>query len=98
MSYYAVSHIDVIGPIWMPNATAATSYSLTEHDIENMRGDDGKITRDDVEDWINCHSGDFRHVEDFNAIIRDGEATLEFGWSNEESDLTYNECVYGDEE
>lgn len=95
---YAVSHVSVIGTIWMPACTCAMDYTLSEHDLENMRGEDGTITRDDLEDWLGCHSGDFQNVQDFSATLEDGEATLEFGWADEESELVYADCMYGDGE
>lgn len=95
---YAVSHVSVIGHIWMPNCVCAYDYPISEHDVEMMRNEDGTITREDVEDWLSSHAGDFQSVDDFSAIIGDGENTLEFGWSDDENEGTYQDCMFGDEE
>lgn len=85
-------HISVIGNIWMPNAQAAYSYGLSEHDIDNMRGEDGKIARCDIERWLSSHAGDFQSIDDFSASI----GTANYGWKNEESELLYSDLVYGE--
>jgi hypothetical protein len=89
------SFIQVIGKIWMPAVTCAMQYDLTSYDVENIKATgDGKITRDAVEDWLGCHSGDFQSVADFSASIEDGNDTLDFPWAVEESEFTYCDCMY----
>jgi hypothetical protein len=85
-------HISVVGNIWMPNCQAAYDYGLSEYDINNMRGDDGKIARNDIERWLGSHAGDFQSIEDFSASI----GSANYGWANEESELRYNDLVYGE--
>ena len=97
---YAQSEIDVIGPIWWPaGSTAATTYNVTGYDVENMRGDDGQVTRESVELWLGSHAGDFQHVTDFHASIEDGADTVDIPWQqSEESELTFNDCMYGEDD
>lgn len=89
-------YVNVIGPIWWPvGEFCAQTIELTNHDIENMRGDDdGKIARCDIEDWLSTHAGDFQYASDFEAGI--GNAL--YGWKDPESEWTFADCVYGGEE
>jgi len=86
--------IEVIGAIWLPAVTAATRYSVSEHDLATMRYEDGTINRDDIEGWLLTHSGDFRCIDDFSAWI-DG---TEYPWAHEESAVTFDDCFYELEE
>lgn len=81
--------IEIIGTIWMPAATCAQRKELSRYDIENI----GEPTRENVEQWLTTHSGDFQSVQDFRAVI--GET--EIPWANEESEFTYNDCMYAEE-
>jgi hypothetical protein len=92
------SYVNVIGQIWMPSTTGATRYNLTGYDIENARGDDGQITRESVQVWLDGHAGDFASVTDFEASIEDGDSTVGIPWADEESELTYNGCMFPDED
>lgn len=94
----STSYVQVVGRIWMPSTTAAMSYTLNGYDVENARDDEGQITRESVECWLGAHAGDFSSVDDFFASIEDGEQTIEIPWSDEESELTYNDCVYGSDD
>jgi hypothetical protein len=89
-----LSFVQVIGRIWQPGVTAAMTYDLRPYDVENMRDDDGKITRDSMEDWLGSHAGDFQEVTDFRASIEDGETTIDIDWAKEESELTFNDCMF----
>jgi hypothetical protein len=90
-----VGSVDVIGTIWMPAVTAASSISLSSYDVENMRNpDDGKIARNDIEQWLYTHTGDFQSIEDFRAEI--GNAV--YGWKSEESEFTFSDCMYPSED
>lgn len=83
--------IEVIGPIWWPaGQTCAMRYDLSAYDVENI----GEATRENVEQWLCTHSGDFQHVEDFYAAI--GET--EIPWETEESEFTFSDCMYGSED
>jgi len=85
------NYVQVIGTIWMPAVTAAMQYPLRDYDIDNMVGEDGcTITREDIDMWLTTHSGDFRSIDDFAAYIDD----TEYPWEHEESECTYNDCMY----
>lgn len=73
--------------------TCAYSYALSAYDVENMRGADGKIARREVEACLGTHAGDFSRIADFSAVI--GKAR--YGWASEESELVFNDCIYGAE-
>lgn len=95
----ARDYIEMIGIIWMPATTAAMRKDLSAYDIENIRGyaehltGDVQLTREAIEHWLALNSGDFQGVDDFHAVI----GAAEFPW-NEESELTYCDCTYGNEE
>lgn len=78
----------------MPNALGATTYNLSGYDIENMRDDDGTITRDSVESWLDSHSGDFSSIVDFSVTIGDNE--FDSSWQSEESEMHFNDCMFTD--
>lgn len=78
--------IEVIGTIWMPPITCAQRIELDDYKMSNI----GEPTRDNVEYWLACNAGDFQSIQDFHAII--GET--EIPWANEESELTYNDCMH----
>jgi len=93
------SNIRVIGKIWMPSATCAKDYDLSDYDIENIIGEaefrETEINRDAVEYWLMLNSGDFQSIEDFSANIElpDG-VTFISDWRKEESECTYCDCMY----
>tara|TARA_Y100000310_G_scaffold17714_1_gene17499 strand:- start:486 stop:755 length:270 start_codon:yes stop_codon:yes gene_type:complete len=78
--------VDVIGTIWMPAITCAMRYPLSKYDIENI----GEFTRENVDQWLTTHAGDFQDVKDFYATVGDQEIP----WSSEESEFTYNDCMF----
>jgi len=82
--------IELIGTIWMPAVTCAQRIDLTRGDMKNI----GAPSRENVEQWLTTHSGDFQSVDDFSATI--GEVVIP--WSNEESEFTYSDCMYGNGE
>lgn len=87
------SEIRVIGPLWMPGATGATTYTLTDHDLDNARDDDGKLTRDSVARWLDSHAGDFQGVTDFYASLEDGDETVDIPWQQgEDSEYAWIDC------
>lgn len=87
--------VQVIGTIWMPATTCAMEYPLTAYDVGNIQDrEEPGLTRRNVEDWLSCYSGDFRHVQDFRASIGDWESP----WSSEESECTYGDCMYSCED
>ena len=99
MRYTVVaSVVRVIGTIWMPAATCAMDYTLSSGDLENARDDDGKLTRDSVELWLDTHAGDFQHIIDFEADLADGDVDVVIPWATEEGELTYIDCMFPPEE
>jgi hypothetical protein len=93
MSYYRVrvSQIHVIGRIWMPAIMCSQTIKLSTYDESNI----GAPTRDNVEQWLAMHAGDFQCVEDFEADI--GDAPL-IPWAKEESECIFNDCMFAGEE
>lgn len=87
----SLSYVDVLGYIWMPHALCSTRITLSAYDLGNIADEGGNITREDVEQWLTMHTGDFSNVVDFNASIEWNGETLDFPWSTEE-----NECAYFD--
>jgi hypothetical protein len=61
-------------------------YKLTAHDLESI----GELTRENAEQWLMTHSGDFQSIKDFRVDI--GE--FESDWSDPESEPTYNDCMF----
>ena len=74
--------VTVLGYIWMPNNVLCSyRYPLSRHDVENI----GEFTRDNVEQWLACHAGDFKHIVDFWASVGDKEIPFE----SEEHEMQY---------
>jgi hypothetical protein len=94
VTIYRKSEIDVIGPIWMPADTAATTYNVSGYDIENMRDESGQITRESVALWLDSHAGDFQSVTDFHASLDDSDISVDIPWEHEESEYTFNDLTY----
>jgi hypothetical protein len=90
------SVVQVIGHIWMPAVTAAMEYQLSSYDVENARDENGLLTRESVSDWLARNAGDFQSVADFRADLADGDRDVVIEWSDEESELTYSDCMYPD--
>lgn len=86
--------IEMIGPIWWPaGAMCAQRKDLSDYDLDNMRDDEGQITRESVERWLCLNSGDFQHVADFAAYITADDGEHVFPWADEESEFTYLDCM-----
>ena len=92
------SVVQVIGTMWMPSSTGATSYDLTASDVDNARDDSGAITRESVARWLDSHAGDFSGVLDFNASLEDGDTTVDLPWADEDSELTFNGCMFPEDD
>jgi len=89
------SIINIVGGIWMPyGAKAATTIECSQYDVENMRDDDGKVTRESVEQWLTTHSGDFSSVIDFSASLEDENDTVEIPWQDEENEMAFCDCMF----
>lgn len=91
------SRVQVVGTIWMPAVVCAMDYTWSTYDVENARDDEGNLTRESVERWLILNSGDFQSIIDFRADLVDGKNDFVSDWSDEESEFTYNDCMYGDE-
>ena len=90
------SYIDVIGNIWMPSSGIfAYRYDLSLYDVEDIVK---PINRDNVQDWLDKNAGDFSRVHDFSASIENGDETIDIPWIYKESEMTFCDCVYGDED
>lgn len=92
MSHYTVTvnEIHVIGRIWMPASMCAMTYKLTAHDLENI----GELTRENVQGWLDTHSGDFQSISDFHADIGDFDSP----WGSADSECSFMDCMYPGEE
>jgi hypothetical protein len=88
----------VVGKIWMPAVTCGQTITLTAHDVENCRDDDGKITRDSVSDWIDSNAGDFQSITDFSASIEDGDATIDIPWATEAGEMAFMDATSEEDE
>lgn len=84
------NYVQVVGTIWMPSVTVAMEYELSRHDLENI----GEFTRENVEQWLASHAGDFQSVKDFYTTAGD----IEIPWASEENELTYSDCMYPQED
>jgi len=78
--------IEVIGVIWLPPITCAKRIDLSPYDMENI----GEPTRENVEQWLCTHAGDFQSITDFHAIV--GETDIP--WATEENEFTYFDCMW----
>lgn len=91
------SYIDVVGKIWMPPAVCSMRYPVTNHDIENMRNEDGAIDRESVEQWVLTHSGDFQSIMDFSASLETpDDKTLDIPWATKDGEMAYLDTVTED--
>lgn len=94
---HIVSRVDLVGDIWQPGVgKCAQSYALSGYDVENMREEDGTITRESVRRWIDTHTGDFSSVDDFAVTIGDGE--FDSDWHDVESEIVYGQAMWGEED
>lgn len=95
-----VSYVDILGGIWWPmGAVCSLRKSLSAYDIENIKAyGDGQITHEAVEHWVCLNSGDFSEIIDFSGSIEDGDHTIDFAWSSEETEAQYLDTLGGDEE
>ena len=87
------SVVYVVGRIWWPMGPLfSMEYTLRHYDVENMRNDDGQISREEVARWLDCNAGDFSAIVDFSASIEDGETTLDFEWATEDGEMVHCDC------
>ncbi len=82
------SIILIVGELWM-GGKGTLEKTLSAYDVENAKGENGKLTRESVQRWLDCNAGDFQHVIDFFASIEDGKDTVEIPWATEEAEELY---------
>ncbi len=94
------SVIRVVGHLWQPGVVAATRYTLSASDLENLLGDSplAEVTREAVLEWLAEHSGDYQEIMDVKAELSHGEMDVTVPWASEESELIYNDAMYPTEE
>ena len=87
MAYRLVreDYILVVGRIWMPAITCSLRINLSQYDLDNI----GKFTRENVEQWLSTHSGDFQSVQDFYATA----GRKHIPWATEEGEMAYMETI-----
>lgn len=79
--------VQVIGKIWQPGCRiCAYEYPLTSYDLENI----GELNRENVEQWLCSHAGDFQSIKDFRVSVQD----IEIPWNSEESEMDYSDCMF----
>jgi hypothetical protein len=87
MRYMVESNfVEVLGTIWMPACNAAMRIPLSSYDLETIED----FTRENVEDWLGCHAGDFQKIIDFRASAGD----VEIPWENEDNEMEFNDLMY----
>lgn len=89
--------ISLIGHIWMPQGiVCAQQIDLTAHDLENLGNPE---SREDVENWLTTHSGDFSEVLDFQADFHIGDKHVLHDWAKgEDSAIQFSDAMYPAEE
>lgn len=92
------SEINVVGYIWQPGIGPCATTIRVDYQVTDMRDEDGRITRDSVQSWLDTHAGDFSEIIDFRASVEcDGE-TVDIDWSDEGNEMTFNDCMFGQED
>lgn len=100
MARYIIRHsyVDIVGGIWMPyGAVCSMRMRLSQHDIDDMRDADGKITRESVDRWVSVNSGDFSSLKDWRASIEDGNTTIDLPFTSEDGELAYLDTLAEEE-
>jgi hypothetical protein len=82
------SVIHVVGKIWMPADTVATTLTLSDYDVGNI---ETPVTRETIQDWLDKNAVDFQAVTDFDASLEVGTETVEIPWQSEDSALVWSE-------
>ena len=78
-----LNFVNVVGKGWYGQSMAYT-YDLGKHELECI----GDFTRENVEQWLGTHAGDFQSILDFEATA--GDAWIEF--STDEGSMAYADC------
>ena len=94
------AQISMVGKIWMPNATGATTYSprvvpfggdCFGDDLEAPERGLPEDWREAIDQWLAMHAGDFQSVIDFAARLPD---LSWLPWATEEGEADYMDCMY----
>ena len=96
MSHYTVTvnEIDILGRLWLPMCKAGQTIKLDRYDIENIKQEDGNITRDSVQNWLDCNAGDFSSIIDFHVDIGD----IDIPWNSEENEMEFLDLMFPSED
>ena len=87
-----VVKIRVMGKIWLPPISASYVYTLSPYDEENI----GKLTRENVENWLRTHAGDFQEILDFEVTVE--EHIVKETIAEEQSEAYFLSSQFPDEE
>lgn len=87
------SIVRVVGKIWMPSIVCAREIEMSDYDLQNATDEDGNITRESLEDWLDCNIGDFYLILDFSASLEVLGNTVEIGWETEEGECAYFDAM-----
>lgn len=91
------STVQVLGGIWWPmGQICAMERNLSSYDLENAKDDNGEWTRESVARWIDTHMGDFSSIVDFRADFSSGGVDFVSEWAHDESEFTWTDCTYPD--
>jgi hypothetical protein len=74
------AYVIILGKMWM-GGIASMQKDLSDHDLENIE----EFNRENVEEWLTSHSGDFQEVIDFRAVC--GETEID--WESEDNESAY---------
>lgn len=92
------SYVMVFGKAWMPQCPMAQEIKVSQSRIDDLRGDDGLITRESVELWLTTHTGDFSSVDDFYADIEAPEGNVIIEWESEDIELMFSDLMHGEDD
>lgn len=93
------NYVEVVGKGWY-SQTMATRYNLDKwklDDIEKMSQDDYENLdendwREIMSDWVDYHSGDFMHIEDFTATL--DKFGVVIPWHDKDNEWLYFDLMY----
>lgn len=91
--------INVIGEGWMPyGIKMAQTIHLSGYDLRNVeiRIQLHETVRDAIDDYLGCNTGDFSHIDDWEAFIP--SLGIQESWRDEESFFTMCDLTGGYDE
>jgi hypothetical protein len=93
------SIVRVLGRLWMPACLATTERELSSYDVTNASDDEGRLTRESVEDWLYKNAGDFSAIVDFSASLETAHGdTVDIEWESEENECAFCDIMYPSED